>query len=92
MLKNSRRYKPFKRQEWGNSPGANLVMNCKSLNRETTRRNQEQIKMRNLHFLNKLQSLESEYKTENLLAAHQRREPMVERICKYPLILNREGV
>lgn len=37
-IKGSRRYKTFKRQEWENSPGANLVINRKSLNKEQSQR------------------------------------------------------
>ena len=41
-----------------------------------------------MRFLNKLQNLESEYRADKLIAQHKQREPLVERICRYPLILN----
>ena len=49
-----RRYKPFKRQSWDNAPGSNLVINRKSLNVESNRKVQEQIKDQNLRFLFRL--------------------------------------
>jgi hypothetical protein len=33
-----RRFKPFKRQDWDNEPGANLVINRRSLNKEANRK------------------------------------------------------
>ena len=87
-----RRYKQFKKQDWDNEPGNNLVINRKSLNRESMRKTQEEIRHTNLKFLNRLQNLESDYKCEKLVAEHGRRGEIVERISRYPMAINHQGV
>lgn len=52
------------------------------------RKTQDEIRSTNLRFLNKLQNLESDYKCEKLIAEHQKRGQVVERISRYPLVLN----
>lgn len=53
--------------DFGNQPGNNLVVNRKSLNVESNRLTQNKIKYNNLKFLRKLQSLKSNYPTDDFI-------------------------
>jgi len=74
--------------DFGNLPGNNLVTNRKSLNVESNRMTQNKIKQNNLKFLRRLQSLKSNYSTEDYICQHRDRGHLVERISKFPLVLD----
>ncbi len=78
----------FRVQNWDNSPGNNLVINRKSLNVEATKTTKNKIREGNLQFLQKLQSLKPTYNTDDFIQQHRERGHLVERISRYPLILD----
>lgn len=70
------------------SPGRDLVVNRKSLNVEHVRKEQTKIREDNLKFLNRLQKLKPTYDTDQLIDEHKFRGQIVERISKFPLVLD----
>jgi hypothetical protein len=74
--------------DFGNLPGNNLVTNRKSLNVESNRMTQNKIKQNNLKFLRRLQNLKSNYPTDDYICQHRDRGHLVERISKFPLVLD----
>lgn len=64
------------------------MVNRRSLNVESNRLTQNKIKDHNLRFLRKLQSLKSTYPTDEYIQQHKERGHIVERISRYPLVLD----
>ncbi len=69
-------------------PGNNLVINRRSLSVEKNRQLQSKIKETNYRFLHKLQNLKATYTTETFIDEHKKRFPLVERISRYPIVLD----
>ena len=62
-------------------------MNRKSLNVETNRRRDEEIRVNNKKFLEKLCNLKPSIDTNKLIQQHNDRKDLVKRICTFPLTI-----